>query len=228
MRSKRKMRSHCFARDIDGDTRKSFRHFYNHRKLKQIAAAAVLLIRQFFTDGFYPSGRRYGSPSYNPSNALLKAMIINGAVSMERYDTTDKNLRFNTTAPDSIQGISLTLSCLRFLKFFNSPGFGRMNLMNSLGLSGRDNSTMGLIIHDRKTVSPEESHSYPVTIPEDFSGSLCATLTWTDITASLSSQSVINDLDLSIYSYRKKQWYYPNNKNESGDHDNTVEKICIG
>ncbi len=42
-----------------------------------VAAGNALLIRQYFTDGYYPSGSKTLSNSFIPSAALLKAMLIN-------------------------------------------------------------------------------------------------------------------------------------------------------
>src|SRR5581483_9074866 len=41
------------------------------------AAGSALLVRQYFTDGFYPSGARNSSNTFTPSNALVKAVLIN-------------------------------------------------------------------------------------------------------------------------------------------------------
>ncbi|MFQ6062116.1 MAG: S8 family serine peptidase [Methanosarcinales archaeon] len=45
-------------------------------------AGAAALIRQYFTDGFYPSGTANSRDSITPSAALLKAMLINSAIEM--------------------------------------------------------------------------------------------------------------------------------------------------
>ncbi|NLI97169.1 S8 family serine peptidase [bacterium] len=42
-----------------------------------IAAGNALLIRQYFTDGWYPSGAPQNGQKFTPSAALLKAMMIN-------------------------------------------------------------------------------------------------------------------------------------------------------
>ncbi len=45
-------------------------------------AGTALLVRQYFTDGFYPTGVATPTSAFTPSGALLKAMLINGAVDM--------------------------------------------------------------------------------------------------------------------------------------------------
>ena len=41
-----------------------------------IAAGAVTLIRQYFTEGFYPSGGKQPADAFLPSGALLKAVLL--------------------------------------------------------------------------------------------------------------------------------------------------------
>ena len=46
------------------------------------AAAAAAVTRQYFVEGFYPSGRRQAGDSVTPSGALLKAVLLNSAVGL--------------------------------------------------------------------------------------------------------------------------------------------------
>ena len=41
-----------------------------------IAAGAAILVRQYFTDGWYPGGAANASAAYQPSAALLKAVLL--------------------------------------------------------------------------------------------------------------------------------------------------------
>lgn len=45
-------------------------------------AGAAVLVRQYFIDGFYPTGTRTPANTLSPSSALLKAMLINSAADM--------------------------------------------------------------------------------------------------------------------------------------------------
>ncbi|MBN1592320.1 MAG: S8 family serine peptidase, partial [Candidatus Coatesbacteria bacterium] len=47
-----------------------------------VAAASAALARQYFTEGYYPTGNRNAADAFEPSGALLKAILINGAVDM--------------------------------------------------------------------------------------------------------------------------------------------------
>jgi len=75
-------------------------------------AGAAALIRQYFTDGFYPTGTKVPANSLVPSGALLRAMLVNSAVDMTAYPSPNK-LPPNT-----------------------NEGFGRILLDNSVFLVG--------------------------------------------------------------------------------------------
>jgi hypothetical protein len=44
-----------------------------------ITAGSSALLRQYFTDGFYPTGAANPADAHNPTGPLMKAMLINGA-----------------------------------------------------------------------------------------------------------------------------------------------------
>lgn len=44
-----------------------------------VTAGATALLRQYFTDGFYPSGMKNAADSIIPSGPLMKAMLLNGS-----------------------------------------------------------------------------------------------------------------------------------------------------
>ncbi|MFD4601965.1 S8 family serine peptidase [Streptomyces sp. NPDC058464] len=46
------------------------------------AAAAATLVRQYFTEGWYPNGRKEPDRSVHPSGALIKAVLLNSTVNM--------------------------------------------------------------------------------------------------------------------------------------------------
>lgn len=57
-----------------------------------VAAASAALIRQYYMDGFYPSGTKTAADSFRPTGALLKATLINSAVPMRKYLTSTGSL----------------------------------------------------------------------------------------------------------------------------------------
>ena len=52
-----------------------------------VAAGAFALLRQYFTDGFYPSGEKKTSDAFVPSAALLKAVMVNGAQALTGFES---------------------------------------------------------------------------------------------------------------------------------------------
>ena len=46
------------------------------------AAGAGVLVRQYFMDGFYPTGAANPSDSRTPSGALIKAVLVNSSTDM--------------------------------------------------------------------------------------------------------------------------------------------------
>ena len=52
-----------------------------------VAAGAFALLRQYFTDGFYPSGEKKSSDAFVPSAALLKAVMVNGAQALTGFES---------------------------------------------------------------------------------------------------------------------------------------------
>src|SRR5262249_56185319 len=65
------------------------------------AAGGATLLRQYYTDGFYPTGAKTATDVLGPSAALLKASLINGAVDI--VNTTQATM-FNSLTPDNNQG----------------------------------------------------------------------------------------------------------------------------
>jgi hypothetical protein len=92
-----------------------------------IAVAAAALVRQYYTDGFYPSGKKDMASALTPTAALIKATMINSAASMKGTD--------NAGGP-----ISLIPS--------NEQGWGRVQLDQTLLFAG---STRKLFADDHRT-----------------------------------------------------------------------------
>lgn len=70
-------------------------------------AGNAVLIKQYFQDGWYPSGKPNHAHSFIPSGALLKAMLIQSGVGMDyvTYDNTNGIYQQSTGGyPSTIQG----------------------------------------------------------------------------------------------------------------------------
>ena len=114
------------------------------------AAGLTALIRQYYTDGWYPTGSENSANGFTPSAALLKATLVNSAVNMT-----------GTTAIPA-----------------NCQGWGRVLLENALFFTGqarelwvRDDST-GFATGS----TAEQTWQFTVGSGEPFK----ATLAWTD------------------------------------------------
>ncbi|MRR08547.1 T9SS type A sorting domain-containing protein [bacterium] len=140
-----------------------------------VAAGACALARQYYTEGWYPSGTKVAADGFVPSAALLKATMI-------------------------ISGDSVTSSSGRRSSGFSpsdSFGFGRVNLDTALYFSG-DSKKM-LLDDNRVGLLTGESQTYLVNIPSGATD-LRAALVWTDYPGSTTAAlAIVNNLDLFAY-----------------------------
>ncbi|MCU0607844.1 MAG: S8 family serine peptidase [Candidatus Edwardsbacteria bacterium] len=140
-----------------------------------IAAGACALARQYYTDGWYPSGTKVAADGFTPSAALLKAtMIISGD---------------SVTSGTGRRGSGFSPS--------DSFGFGRVNLDTALYFAG-DN--MKLLLDDNRTgLLTGEQQTYLVNVPSGATD-LRAALVWTDYPGSTTAAlAIVNNLDLDGY-----------------------------
>ncbi len=137
-------------------------------------AGSAALVREYFTDGFYPSGTEINSDGFEPSAALLKAMLVNGA-----YEITGTN-------SDKLgEGVYPN----------NAQGWGQMNLENSMYFDGDTRKTK---VVEHPGLMTGESASYEFYV-SDNSEAFEATLVWTDYPGEVeSSQPLVNNLDLDV------------------------------
>ena len=141
------------------------------------AAGNTILARQYFYDGFYPSGARSPSDGFNASGALLKAISINSADEMSH-------------------GIAYHLPYNGMNYPSNTQGWGRLDLDNSLYFVG---DSRGLIIDDNTTgLSTGATADYTVGVVSN-NEPLRITLVWTDYWGQISAgKELVNDLDLQV------------------------------
>lgn len=144
-------------------------------------AGGAVLLRNYFTLGFYPSGEKNLTDSYNPTSSLIKSALVAGAM-----DVGDKD----------------------FPNF--SEGFGRINLDRFCYFKTNEKDNLRGIVYDvRNYAGIKEKEAVSFNIPAK--GYLKVVLCWTDPPASLlSSKTLVNDLDLKVVS-PSGQIYYGNN-----------------
>ncbi|KAK3278828.1 hypothetical protein CYMTET_13261, partial [Cymbomonas tetramitiformis] len=166
------------------------------------AAAAAAITRQYFREGFYPTGSRNSAHSMLPSGALVKAALVSGAVSLEGGATE--------------AGLPLG----HHPSF--EAGFGRLQLDQSLPLPGS-----GAQLYVEDALSPlgaGEEHSFCLHT-SGAAGELKVTLVWHDPPASvLASRALVNDLDLELVTSATAEIHHPNGL-DTPDRHNNVEQI---
>jgi len=133
---------------------------------------AAALVRQYFVDGFYPTGVAVPSDGFTPSGALIKAVLVNSATDMT--------------------GITGYPS--------NREGWGRILLDDTLYFPG--NAGTMIVDEERNATGLTTGNivEIPFTVTST-SPRLRATLVWVDPPASASTGSAaawINNLDLEI------------------------------
>ena len=137
-------------------------------------SGGTALLRQYFTEGFYPTGARNPADEYVPTGALMKAVMINGAetalagtVPSNDYGWgrmfLDNNLFFNSAARGTADS--------RYLRFWDVP--------KTAGLQTGQSDTYQV------DVGPGEE--------------LRITLIWFDPPAAIGAgQTLVNDLHLEV------------------------------
>ncbi len=135
-------------------------------------AGSGLLARQYYTDGFYPTGVATPANALTPSGALIKATLLNSSVDMT--------------------GISGFPS--------NSEGWGRVLLDDVLYFSGDTRNL--IVLADIRNASGlttgQSSPAYAVNVSSS-GHSLKATLVWTEKEAAVNANPVyINNLNLVV------------------------------
>ena len=134
-------------------------------------AGGAVLIRNYFTKGFYPSGSASSEDSFSPSSALIKASLIGGAMDVGSNDFPNFN-----------------------------EGFGRINLDRFCYFKENDRDNLREIAYDvRNYAGLKEGEEFSFEIPA--SNNLKVVLVWSDPPSPLISlKTLVNDLDLEVVS----------------------------
>ncbi|EFJ44667.1 hypothetical protein VOLCADRAFT_106327 [Volvox carteri f. nagariensis] len=143
-----------------------------------LVSGHLALARQYFRDGFYPSGSASDPLSipFEPSGMLLKAVAITGAKSLAGGLATNVGSVMGQ-APDGLQG------------------WGRFDLSSALPLVGFTNPNFRIAVADYGTIQDGEMIYLPG-IRATGTGPIIATLVWHDYPGSgMTTRDLINDLD---------------------------------
>jgi len=170
-------------------------------------AGTAMLVRQYYTDGYYPSGAPEVADAFNPSAALVKATLLNSAVDMT--------------------GIAGYPS--------NQEGWGRVLADNALYFPGDARNLIVLAdVFNAGGMTTAEFENYQFSVASS-AQSLRLTLTFTDVPGTSGSATpVVNNLDLELTDPSGTIVYKGNNFSAgvsapggSADALNNVEQILI-
>jgi len=140
----------------------------------QVAGAAAL-VRQYFMDGYYPSGDATPADAFTPSGPLMKAVLLNACQDM--------------TGQAGYPG--------------TKEGWGRLKLDESLLFPALGGPGESMIVHEVRNnaagaLSTGEMVEIPFEVTDGFS-SLRVSLVWHDAPASLlANPAAVNNLDLEV------------------------------
>ena len=138
-------------------------------------AGGLALIRQYFMEGWYPTGEPNSGDALTPSAAMLKAVLLGGAaeVTSGSVDIKKENKYPN-----------------------NTQGWGFINLNHSLHFSGQRKKLW--VIDQSQGLNTGDRFSYTVTVT-DVTEPLRVVLVWTDYPGAYGgTQILVNDLNLRV------------------------------
>jgi uncharacterized membrane protein len=174
-------------------------------------AGAVALITQYYSEGWYPTGEKNPVDAFEPSSALIRATIINGAV-----EINGSGAYYNGT------------------KYPNGDqGWGRIDLNNSLYFKG--DAKQMWVVDNVRGIATGENSEYQIQI-SDNTQPLKFTLAWTDYPGSpYVSVQLVNDLNLKVTDPNGKVYlgnvftsYNPGYSTTDGTPDNrNVEEVVL-
>ena len=133
-----------------------------------VAGGAVLL-RQYFADGFYPTGTRKASDKVNPSSTLVKAVLLNGTIALPNGEQIG-NPRY---------------------------GWGKIHLDKNLYFPGDTRKLRVWDLPNAQGLLTGETQTFNVSVAggEEFR----ATLVWSDPEGTPgAAKALVNDLDLTV------------------------------
>ncbi len=163
------------------------------------AAGLAALARQYFTDGFYPSGSAAPANSRNPSAALMKAVLINGARNMigHTYDRRGSGPHTDLGPLADAPG--------------PKQGWGRVTLDDALYFGGDTRRLRIADVPNPAGLRTGATSTFQFNVSSS-TEPLKVTLAWTDPPGSPSAGvALVNNLNLEITApngtvYRGNQW----------------------
>lgn len=172
-------------------------------------AGAAALVRQYYTEGWYPTGTRQPHHAFTPSGALLKATLLNATVDM--------------TGLAGYPGTAAT-----------GEGWGRLLLENALYFQGDARNQMVWDTRHADGLTTGVTREHHVDVASN-AQPLKVTLVWTEPPGAANSATpVVNDLNLEVVSPNGAQTFRGNvfaggvsSTGGSSDDLNNVEMVLV-
>ena len=138
-----------------------------------VTCGAAALVREYFTEGWYPTGVKNAANATTPTAALIKAVLLNGAVDMSEVAGPPPN---------------------------RDEGWGRIHVDNSLYFNGDARRIIALDKRDYFTTSTQSPYTLEFeALGHVEGGNIKVTLVWTDYHANPAATiALVNDLDLAV------------------------------
>lgn len=146
-----------------------------------VTAGAAALVRQYFREGFYPSGVATPADSLVPSGALLKAALLVGTVNMIE-DTPNGGGYIDTPLPNNVEG------------------WGRVNLDRSLHLQGQSKRLWVEDVWNASGLTTGQQSEFSLNLVSSAEPLRVCLVFTVPPAAAGSSHPVSNDLDLELVS----------------------------
>mmetsp|Transcript_42368 Transcript_42368/g.61896 ORF Transcript_42368/g.61896 Transcript_42368/m.61896 type:complete len:446 (-) Transcript_42368:301-1638(-) len=180
-----------------------------------VVAGTAAQIRQYFVEGWYPCGSRLCGEPIVPSGPLMRAILMNGGQTLVGIqDFSSGEVLNEETRP-----------------YDNSQNMGRVNLLASLPLEGRND--FGMVVVNDKILKNGETNEFIFDINMgQCSSEMSTTLVWNDPAGFPGcTKCLINNLDLLVEQIdtngsRLGTAFYPNGL-ERSDTINNAERIRI-
>ena len=136
------------------------------------AAGAAALVRQYFSEGWYPTGTQQPHHAFVPSGALIKAALVNGTLNMT-----------------GVAGYPN-----------NTEGWGLLRLEDVLAFAGSPLSTRVWDFRNVDGLTTGQQHEHHIDVASN-AQRLKITLVWTEPPGPLNATAtMVNDLDLEVVS----------------------------
>jgi len=177
-----------------------------------VVAGHVALVREYFVDGFYPSGARHAADGFAPSGALMKAVLVASAVPLDTvyasaYDTGGvPSVTSLGDAPTNSAGYG-RVQLDRVLSFASSTTTKSSSSSSSSSSSTTAGATALFVVGAADATSPlyaaitrsGQSVEYPFRTSRDTHATMSFTLAYTDYPGTYGARRcLVNALWLTV------------------------------